>query len=889
MNRFFNLFRREKLSAEISCELDFHLAERTDELIARGIPRRDAEKQARRQFGAYALHKEDTWMNDLTAWIETLAADLRYALRGLAKSPGFAAVAILSLALGIGANTAIFTLIDAVMLRALPVSHPEELRSLRLGSGRNSTDFTNPLWEEVRRQQDVFSGVFAWGSDRFNIAPSGEARYLTSDWVSGSFFSTLGVHAALGRVFTAADDTRGCPATAVISHSHWIAEYGGDHGVIGKTISLEGHPYQIIGVSQPGFTGVDVGTPVQVYVPICSEPVIHARSRLDRRGSWWLSIMGRSRPGLSPEQLNARLAVLAPQVTRATLPSDWADEDQKRYLGRVLSTQPGAAGLSYLRRQYRPALLTLMIAVGLVLLIACANVANLLLARATARQREMAVRLALGAGRSRLIRQTLTESLLLSLMGAALGLLFAGWGSRLLTAMISPAGYSMGLDLNPDIRVLLFTIGVGTATGILFGLLPALRSSSIPANAAMKAQGRGITEGRSRMHFGKILVVAQIALSMVLMAGAGLMLATFRNLATLDPGFQSDGVMLVDVDPGYGKAPVVPRATMLSEVLPRLRGLPGVMSASASVMTPISGGMWGETNLVIDGQTPRTGEDSQIYLNAVSAGYFKTMSTALIAGRDFTGGDSKGAPLVAIVTEAMARRFFDKSSALGGTFRIPEGRTLGPRLQIVGIVADAKYQDLREDTVSTVYVPMAQSEEPGSTFEVRATGSPMALIGEVKQAVAAVSPHSTMEFTPLSQQLAESLQRERLLATLAGFFGGLALLLAALGLYGVLAYNVARRRSEIGIRMALGAESRAVLTMVLREAGLLIGAGVVLGVAGALAAARLVATFLYGLRPDDPPTLASAAAVLAGVAAIAAYLPARRAAMVDPMTALRDE
>jgi putative ABC transport system permease protein len=888
MKRFFNLFRRESLSSEISRELDFHLTERTEQLTAAGMSPRQARKHARRQFGAYFLHKEDTWTADLTGWIESLLGDLRYAWRGLAHSPGFAAVAILSLALGIGANTAIFTLIDAVMLRALPVSRPDELRMLTFGSGRLATDFTNPLWEEVRKQQDVFSGVFAWGSDRFNVAPSGEVHYLAANWVSGGFFSTLRVPAALGRVIADSDDTRGCPATAVLSRDYWSAAYGGDPNVLGKTIPLDGHPFQIIGVSQAGFGGVDVGTAVQVFVPICAEPVLHARSVLDQRASWWLSIMGRLRPGVSPSQANARLAVLAPAVTKATLPSEWRDDDQKDYLARSLSTQLGAAGGgSYLRQSYGPALYVLMIAVGLVLLIACANVANLLLARAATRQREMAVRLALGAGRGRLIRQTLAESLLLSSMGAVAGLLLAEWTSRFLTALVSPD--SIALDLRPDARVLLFTAGVATGAGILFGLLPAWRSARVSPNAAMKAQGRGIIEGRSRVHLGKLLVVAQIALSTVLVAGAGWMLATFRNLATLNPGFQSDGVMLVSIDPGYGKTPLLSRTAMLSEILPRLRGLPSVTSASASVMTPMSGSMWGHTGLAVQGQTPRSGDDSQIYLNAASDGYFKTMNMRLVAGRDFNGLDSKGAAHVAIVTEGMARRFFDKSSALGGTFQMPEGRGFGPRIQIVGIVGDAKYLDLREDAPPTIYLPIAQSDEPGTTFEVHASGSPTALIAAVKEAVAQVSPRSTMEFTPLSQQVADSLTRERMLATLAGFFGALALLLAAVGLYGVLAYNVARRRNEIGIRMALGAGRPAVLSMVMREAGSLATTGLVIGTVGALAAGRLVAALLYGLQPDDPATLGAAVAVLAGVAGLAAYLPARRAARVDPMTALRDE
>jgi putative ABC transport system permease protein len=891
MSRFFNLFRREKLSADISRELDFHITERTDQLIASGMPRPEAEQQARRKFGAYALHKEDTWMNDLTAWIESIFADLRYALRGLANSPGFAAVAILSLALGIGANTAIFSLIDAVMLRSLPVQHPEELLQVK-GEG---SYFTNPLWEQIRDSQttqELFAGMLTWSGSRFNVAPSGEARFVDGSWVSGSYFGTLGVAPQIGRVLTSNDDKRGCPGLAVLGHSFWMREYGGNPAVVGQNISIEGHPFQIIGVSQAGFGGLDVGRATNIFVPVCSEAIVRSdRSSLDQRSHWWLRIMGRPKAGVSVAQVRARLTVLAHQIYDATVPPNWGAVQQEKYRNGSLSAEPAPTGTSDLRREYKDSLMMLMAAVGLVLLIACANVANLLLARSTARQREMAVRLALGAGRGRLIRQNLTESLLLSFLGSALGLLFAQWGSRLLATLLSTSGSVVALDLAPDARVLLFTAAAGTATGILFGLMPAWRSTRISPNAAMKAQGRGVAEGHSRMRLGKVLIVVQVALSMLLVAGAGLMLETFRNLATLDPGFRSEGVLLISA--GFRRVTLPKEAlpALQRDLLTRLRGLPGVRSASASDVTPIGHSQWNDV-IKIDASPVRPGDDALVLFNALSDGYFETLGTPFVAGRDFTAHDTAESPRVAIINEATARQFFGKNNPLGHVFRTDKGKEWGSPFEIVGVVRNAKYNSLREAPPMTAYIPLAQMDggpDMFPNFEVRTGGSPLQLIASAKQEIAVVNPNITVEFIPLNTQIAESLTRERLLATLSSFFGGLALLLAAIGLYGVLSYNVARRRNEIGIRMALGAAQARVLRMVLGEASWLAFIGLGLGIAGTLAATQLVKSFLFGLQADDPPTLASAAAILAGVVAIAAYLPARRAAMVDPMTALRDE
>ncbi len=888
MNRLLNLFRRTKVSREISREMDFHISERTEQLIAQGIPREHAERRARRQFGAYALHKEDAWMTNLIGWIESLAADVRYALRGFAKSPAFAAAAILSLALGIGANTAIFSLIDAVELRSLPVQHPEQLQILR--TGKETISFSNPVWEQVRDHQDMFSGAMAFGYSHFNIAPGGESRYVDADWVSGSYFSTLGVGAAVGRTISAGDDRRGCAGTAVLSYSWWQKEYGADRRVVGRTISVEGHPFEIIGVSQAGFSGVTVGRSPAFFVPICSETIVRgaAGSGLDRRSWSWLRIFGRMKAGMDIAQVKARLAVFSPQVFEATIPQNSKVEQQDDYRKRVLNSDPAPGGAAALNEQMTQALWILMAAVGLVLLIACANVANLMLARAAGRAREMAVRMALGAGRARLIRQTLTESFLLATASAALGLVIAQWGARLLTAMISTQSNAVWLDVAPNPRMLAFTTAVATATGVLFGLLPAWRSSRVAPIAAMKAQGRGVTSSGSRAHLAKALVAAQVALSMVLVAGAALMLETFRNLATVDPGFHAEGVLLVNADLRRASFSKERQAEVWRELLTRVRVLPGVRAASAAVLTPVGHTFWNDI-VKIEDQPLRPGEEAVVDFNAISEGYFETLGTPLVAGRDFTAADKEGAPKVAIVNQAMARHFFGKASPLGRIYRTEEGNGFSAPVTIVGVVGDAKYASLRDEVSAAVYVPFGQQESVAfPNFQIHGA-SPVVLIPEIKEAFAQVSPEISIQFVPFTLQLSDSLTRERLLATLSGFFGGLALSLAGLGLYGVLSYNVERRRNEIGVRMALGALQSRVLAMILREASWLVFIGLGLGLAGTLAATQLVAAFLYGVRPDDPPALGTAAVVLAGVAAIAAYLPARRAAGVDPMTALRDE
>ena len=819
--------------------------------------------------------------------------NLRYAIRALRSNPGFAAVAIFSLALGIGANTAIFSLIDSVILKTLPVSHPEQLLQVTIAV---NPFFSNPVWEQLRDRQGVFSGIFAYGIRRFNLAAGGEVRYAQGNFVSGQFFDTLGLRALLGRTFAVADDQRGCAGTAVLSYGFWRREYGGRANVVGKTVSLDNHPFEIVGVLKPGFSGVDVGIDSDLYIPLCADKIIRGEnSILDERGARWLRVIGRPKPGISASQAEARLRTFASPIFEATLPPNLSPEDRDSYLKRTFDTRMAANGLSFLRQDYQQSLMVLMAIVGVVLLIACANVANLLLARNAARQREIAIRMALGSGRWRLIRQLLTESMLLSLTGAALGILFAHWGARLLVAFISSGQHTGGqhtvfLDLSIDYRVLAFTAGVAILTGLLFGLAPAWKGTRVDPHSAMKANARGTIEG-AKFGLGKALVVLQVALSLVLVAGAGLMLTTFFRLETLNPGFDREHVLLVGVNLPNGQYSPARRGAIFEEMLERLRALPGVRSASASGETPINGSVdaW---YLQFDGYTSQGPRDTLVYDNSVSDRFFETLGTDLLAGRDFNSHDTPESPKVAIVNQTLAKKFFAGQYPIGKHYRPEEGNRLGDPVEIVGVVKDAKYVELREENRPITYLPASQNATPdeSTTFELRAAaGAPSSLISSVKSTIAGVNPGVSLQFTTLALQVDESLSRERLLATLSGFFGGLALLLAMIGLYGVMSYNVTRRRNEIGIRMALGAEPARVLRMVMGEVGLLIGAGLALGLAVSLATTQLVASFLYGLTPRDPLTFLLAVGLLAVAASIAGYLQAHRASRLEPLTALREE
>ncbi|HEX7239934.1 MAG TPA: ABC transporter permease, partial [Longimicrobiaceae bacterium] len=867
-HRLRNTVRSERLSGDLDRELEFHLAERIDELVESGMSEEEARREARLRFGNPGVLKERTRERDVLPWLESLGADVRYALRSLRANPGFAAVAILSLGLAIGANTAIFSLIDAVMLRSLPVASPEELVRVmtpaRDGSlGEGGDNFTNPIWEALRDRQDVFSGAFATADERFDLAAGGESRPVAGAWVSGGYFSTLGVRPAAGRLVAPADDYRGCPPVAVVSHGFWRSAYAGSPAAVGKTLSLNGHPFEIVGVAAEGFTGVHVGRAAEVYVPLCTMPtVLGGDDVLDERSTWFLYIFGRLRPGMTTEDAGRRLAALAPAVFGPTVPEDWPTRAKEEYRRTTLAAVPAASGYSDVRGQYRGALVALMAAVGLVLLIGCANVANLLLARASSRRHEVAVRLAIGAGRGRLVRQLLTESLLLSILGAAVGLLLASAATRLVVRYMEMRGETVWLDLSIDGRVLAFTLFVATGTAVLFGLVPAWRSVRVDPRGAMKASDRSIAEGHSRFGVGKALVVGQIALSLVLVVGAGLLLGTFRHLATLDPGFEPGGVVLASLDMGSAgfKEEELPRVK--SMILERLRATPGVESASASVFTPLSGGAWNGI-VEVEGYTPTGPHDAEVYFNGVSDGFFSTLGAALLAGRDFGEGDVAESPPIAIVNESFMKKFFHGANPVGRRVTIKGHGSEGDEpLQVVGVVRDTKYRSMREGRLPLVFRPLGQLGGPGRPaleLELRGRGTASSLIPAVTAVVGEVNGSISIRYRTLQAQMDASLARERLLAMLSSLFGGLALLLAVVGLYGTMAYSVARRRNELGIRIALGAAGTRVMRLVLGEGVWLVGAGLLLGSAVALAATRRVAPFLFGLTPADPATWAISA------------------------------
>ncbi len=624
-------------------------------------------------------------------------------------------------------------------------------------------------------------------------------------------------------------------------------------------------------------------------MPLCSEKIIRGEfTSLDHRSAWWLRVIARPKPGVSAGQSQARLRTLAPLVFEATVPPNWKADDQQEYRKRSFDTLAAANGLSSIRKQYQEALMVLMVIVGVVLLIACANVANLLLARSSARQKEIAIRIALGSGRWRLVRQLLTESVVLSIAGAALGILFAQWSARLLVGFLSLGDRKVFLDLTVDSRVLIFTIGLSILTALIFGLAPAWKGTAVNPQIAMKANARGVIEG-STFGMGKALVVTQVALSLVLIVGAGLMLSTFFRLETLDAGFDREHILLVSVDLRNGNYEKDQRGTAMKEMLTHLRALPGVRSASASNMTPVSQSFWNE-DLEIEGYASKGRDDTLVYFNEVSDRYFETMGMDLVAGRDFNAHDTPESPKVAIVNQTMAKKYFAGQSPIGKRYRAEEGNKMGPSTEIVGVVTDSKYGSLREDILPTAFIASNQEATPMSyQFELRAAGRPTALISGAKSAIAEVNGNVSLQFKTLSVQVDESLARERLLATLSGFFGALALALSMIGLYGVMSYNIARRRNEIGIRMALGAEQSRVLRMVLREVAILIGMGLAIGLSAAIGTTRFVASFLYGLKANDPWTLAVAAGLLTLVAALAGFLPARAASRLEPMNALREE
>jgi len=831
--------------------------------------------------------------------VDTLWQDFRHALRLLRLNPAFTFVALLSLALGIGANTAIFQLLNAVRLRMLPVRNPQELVEVRIDSknGRSGSfinghaQLTTAQWEQLRTHQQVFSGLFAWAPDYFNLARGGEVRNATGLWVSGDFFSILGVQPVLGRLLTASDDQRGCGLpSAVISYGFWQHEFGGNPSALGRKLSLNNHPVEIVGVTPASFYGLEVGRNFDVAVPICGQAAISGEnSPLDIPYMWWLTAMGRLKSGLSKPQATAQLNSFATGLFRETLPPTFVGERAKNYLDFKFKMLPAGSGVSRLRDEYSTPLWLLLGIAGLVLLIACANLANLMLARASAREREIAVRLAVGASRGRIVRQLLAESLLIAAFGALLGFGLAQWMSRFLIAFLSTEGRSLFVDLKPDWAVLAFTAAVATLTCILFGLTPALRATRISPQAAMKAGSRGLTASRERWGVRRILVVSQVAMSLVLLFGALLFTRTLRNLTTVQAGFSQTGILVADLDFTQLGVPKENRLEYKQQVLERIRAIGGVDSAAEALMVPISGN--GMNDEVWMNDSERSKAKTSCF-NIVSPEYFKTLNTPFLAGRDFGNTDTRSAPKVAIVNESFAKQLIGGTSPIGKVFRRePTSKEPELEFEIIGLVKNTKYQDLREDFPPIVYLPVTQERDHFADIQVviRASVPFQDLTSRIKSAATEINPAINITFQNFHTMIGDSLLQERLMATLSGFFGFLAALLATVGLYGVISYMVVRRTNEIGIRMALGADRAGILSMMLREAGGLLSIGLIAGIVMSIAGARTTNSLLYGLKSYDPLTLLAAIALLGFVAVAASSLPAQRASKLDPMVALREE
>ncbi|HUB30202.1 MAG TPA: ABC transporter permease [Terracidiphilus sp.] len=890
-------------------ELSQHLTDRYNELRRNGVEDAEACRLLRAELndgklvvelGSLLSPSPDATTPGLEQGERLFAGignDLRQALRLLRLNPRFAAVAILSLALGIGANTAIFELIDAVLMRTLPVPSPQQLADIqeihggRIGSTvARQREFSFAIWDQLRQQQKAFSAIAAWSTERFDMGQGGEARYAEGMWVSGSLFQVLQVRPVLGRLITPSDDYRGCGVRgAVISNAFWHREFGGRSNVIGSKLALDGHPFEIIGVTAPSFYGLEVGRNFDVALPLCSEPVLHGEGAWTADSTtWWLAAIGRLNAGWSFQQASAQLAGVAPGIYAATLPAEYDAAARKDYLRFSLKAEPAATGASPLRKQYADPLWVLLSISGLVLLIACANLANLMLARAGARQREMALRLALGASRLRLIRQLVAESLLLALGGAVIGMAMAQMLGGVLIAYIANGQDPVFLPLYPDLRVLAFTFGVALLTCVLFGVAPAIHASHADPGSVMKTSGRGLTAGRQRFLLRRGLIISQVALSLVLLVAALLFVRTFRNLLALDAGFQQDNVLVADFDFSALNVGGASRLEFKRELLERVKTTPGVASAAETSIVPLSGDGWNE---FID--IPGTSVSRKlVYFDAASAGYFQTLQIPMLAGRDFSENDTVASPRVAVVNQQFVRTFFAGANPVGKTFgrRQSEGKP-DQVFQIVGLVGNTKYRDLRENSIPIIFIAEYQIADPDtdSTCLVRSSEAPAALIPSLKDTAGKLSPAIVLNFSVLRTSVLETLTRERLMATLSGFYGTLAAVLAMVGIYGIISYMVVRRRNEIGVRIALGAGKISILGMILRETLILLGIGLVAGTGLAAVAGNAARAMLFGLEPFDPLSLALAAGGLTLIAMAASAIPAVRAADVDPVEMLREE
>jgi predicted permease len=895
MRRLWRLFHKQQDEKRLDAELRFHIERQVAGHIKAGMSAEEARRRARLEFGGIMHMKVECREARKMHIVEDLVQDVRHGLRLLRKNPGFTVVAILTLALGIGANTAIFSLIDAVLLRPLAVKDAQQLAHIWIPDQKGSASFvtrypelTNAIWQQIRQNQQGFSGVFAWGPTTFNLSRGGETRNAQALWVSGDFFNVLGVQTILGRTLTNSDDQPGCNSPgAVISYSFWQREYGGEVSALTKKISLESHTFDIIGITPANFHGVEAGRDYDVAVPLCAEPVLRGEySQYNNPDGWWLTAMGRLKPGWTIQRAATQLRAISPIVFQAALPPKYDAEGAKNFLSNQLTATPAGSGVSELRESYTSPLYLLLGLAGMVLLITCANLANLLMARATSREKEMGIRIAVGATPGRLVKQLLVEIMLLSGAGSVCGVFLAGALGQYLVSFLSTQQDPLFMGLDNNWRVLGFTAAVALMTSVLFGLLPALRAARVSPGAVLKASGRGVTAARNTFGFRRVLVIAQVSLSFVLLIGALLFARTLRNLMVLDAGFRDNGILITNVDLTRLGLPFGRRVDFKNNLIHRIRAIPGVEAAADAEIIPISGNAENR-DIFVDEATGKLKAFSLV--NRVSPEFFKTLGTTLLEGRDFDEHDLPGAPLAAIVNREFARKFFAGADPLGKTFRLQEAKK--PSYKIVGLAENSKYVGLRETFRAIAYMPLAQ-RDPQDQFDqflIRSSLPITALIAGVKSTMSGVNPDIQIDFQVFHTVIQDSLLRERLMAALSGFFGILAAILATVGLYGVISYGVGRRKNEFGIRMALGAERTDILKMILGEAAALLGIGLGIGLVIALAAVRTASALLFGLHAYDPVTMAMGTAILAGAGIAASYIPAFRASRQDPMVALHEE
>jgi predicted permease len=902
---------RRRVEEAISDEIEFHIEARAQDLIALGMEREDALRQARLEFGSLDNYKEEIRQARGLRLFDELRADAKYAVRVLAKSPGFAFAAIATLALGIAANTAVFGLLNEVLLKKLPVKKPAELVQFDVllnplkpdmiasisGQGRRGamTSFSYPTFVRFRDQNRTLSDVFAFSPifRPLNVLVDNDAQIAQGQFVSGGYFTGLGVSAHIGRTIMPVDDNANAQPVAVISDAYWKARFAASPDVVGKTVAVNRVPFTIVGITPEDFYGTNVLDPPDFSLPMAMQAQINRDSSETGPWVWWIEMMGRAKPGIRREQVLADLQPLFEDTVR----DSWDSRPQRyrtpSYNSRTamprLRVNDGSRG-SYLFRSidFGPMLSLFLAISALTLMAVCANVANLLLARASSRQQEMSVRLAIGAGRGRLIRQLLTESILLALAGGAVGVALAYYGRNFLTWLPSSGVLPTGFKPSIDWRVLAFTAGLSFLAGLLFGVFPGLRATKSDLSPAMRTNpNRG---GSQRLLVSRSLMVAQVTVCLVLLVGAGLIIQSVRNLLAANVGFNAHNLVVFDIDSQLTKDNQAKTRQLYEAISERLEALPGVQSATFSGVRPIIGGGWWE--FFIPDQNRDGSSETQVFMQNVRRNFLNTMEMPLLRGRGFTADEEANGSSVAIINETAARALFKDGDPIGRQLRYSEngGQQDHPAFEVIGVVRDAKYGRIEEADPAIAYVPFSQGAS-GATFEVRTAADPRSLMPAMRAAVRDIDPNLPLRGLETQEdQIRDYIGMYRMFAVFTAVFGAFAVLLACIGLYGIVAYSVTRRINEIGIRMALGAARSDVIGLIMRGTYVVAGLGLVLGIGIALAVTHLISGgLLYGVTPYDPVTFVASAAIIAAVCAFAAYLPARRAARVDPMIALRYE